>query len=106
MATPDWIDALRAYADEHGQKVAGIKIGYSNTVVSAVLKGTYKGDLKTVQQAVEGALLSVKVECPVIGEIPRDRCLENQKAPYAATNPTRVKLYHACPKCPNRRAAS
>jgi hypothetical protein len=70
-----------------------------------VLKGTYKGDVSSVQRAVEGALMGMTVECPVIGDLPRNRCLEYQRQPFAATNPMRVQLSRACPTCPNRRGA-
>ena len=36
------------------------------------------------------------VNCPVVGEIAKDRCLNHQAAPFASTNPQRVSLYKAC----------
>lgn len=100
-----WKDVLRQYRDTHGGKNTAKAIGYSTTVVSQVLSGTYKGDMKAVQQKVEGALMGATVDCPVIGELLRNRCLEYQRLPFAATNPNRVRFASACPKCPNRRGA-
>lgn len=101
-----WLDELRKFRDTHrGQKTAEA-IGYSATVVSQVLSGTYKGDLKAVQQKVEGALMGLSVDCPVIGELPRNRCLDYQRQPFTATNPMRVRLAQACPTCPNRRGGN
>ncbi len=57
-----------------------------------------------MQKAVEGALMGMTVTCPVLQEIPANRCLEIQNQPFAATNPVRVRLYHACRSgCPNSR---
>lgn len=98
----DWLDCLRAACQHESQKAVASRIGYSAAVVNQVLKGTYKGDMGRVQAAVEGALLSTTVECPVIGELPRQRCIEYQRSPYAPTNPMRVQLYRTCRQCKNR----
>ena len=102
---PDWIDVLRRYRVANGGKRTAEVIGYSTAVVSQVLTGNYKGDLTAVRQKVEGALMGITVDCPVVGDLPRNRCLEYQRQPFAATNHIRVQLFNACPKCPNRRGA-
>lgn len=101
----DWVDVLRTHRTTHGGKKTGDAIGYSATVVSQVLSGNYKGDLRAVRQKVEGALMGLTVECPVVGDLPRNRCLEYQRQPFAATNHLRVQLSNTCPTCPNRRGA-
>lgn len=101
----DWLVVLRQASKARKQSVVAAVIGYSATVVSQVLSGTYKGDLKAVQQKVEGALMGLTVECPVIGTLPRNRCLEYQRQPFAATNHIRVQFSRVCPTCPNRRGA-
>ena len=101
-----WLDALREYRDTHGGKKAAETIGYSSGVVSQVLSGKYPGDLLAVRQKVEGALMGLSVACPVIGDLPRNRCLDYQRQGFGATNPMRVRLAHACPTCPNRRGAA
>ncbi len=100
-----WIDVLRAACSASSQTAVASRIGYSVAVVNACLKGSYKGDLKRVQQAVEGALMGNSVDCPVLGEIPRNRCVEHQRAPFSATNPTRVQLSRACPTCTHNLSA-
>ncbi len=101
----DWIEALRTEAKNTSQASAATRIGYSPAVVNQVLKGTYKGDLTSVEEAVRGAIMGATVECPVIGDIPRNRCIDHQRRSgrFAATNPTRVQLHRACPVCKNRR---
>lgn len=99
--TPDWKVVLADACKQSSQSAVAKRIGYSAAVVSQVLKGSYKGDEARVQQAVEGALMGLTVDCPVLGEIPRHVCLEYQKREFAATNPVRVRLYHTCPTCPH-----
>ncbi|WP_111747644.1 XRE family transcriptional regulator [Salinisphaera orenii] len=103
---PDWLAALRAEANRTSQARSGQRLGLSGSTVNQVLKGTYNGDLSRVQGLVEGELMAATVDCPVLGELARNRCLEYQRRPLAATNPTRVALYHACQTCPNNQNRS
>jgi DNA-binding transcriptional regulator YdaS (Cro superfamily) len=97
-----WIEVLRQACAASNQPTVARRLGYSTSVVNQVLKGAYKGDLRRVQRAVEGALMGSTVECPVVGQIPRQRCVEHQRAPFRITSPTAVQLYHACRGgCPN-----
>jgi len=98
------MDELRRVAGAEGQAKTAKRIGYSASVVSQVLKGSYRGDVSAVRQAVEGALLSGKVDCPVLGEIRANQCLGFQRQRLAATNPHRVRLHRTCPTCPNSRS--
>lgn len=91
-----WLDVLAAACTAGTQAQIAERIGYSPGAVSAVLAGTYKGNLDRVQLAVEGALLNSVVDCPVIGELPRQRCIEHQRTPFTPTNPSRVALFRAC----------
>jgi hypothetical protein len=50
-------------------------------------------------------LMGVSIDCPIIGEIPLNICVDNQSRPFAATNPMRVRLHRACKACPNRRGS-
>lgn len=98
----DWLVVLRAACANGKQRAVAERCGYSAAVISAVLNNNYKGDLKAVQAAVEGALMGAVVECPVVGELPRQRCVENQRRSFAATNPSRIAFARTCPNCPNR----
>jgi hypothetical protein len=103
-ATPDWVVELAQIADQVGQKKAAEMIGYTAGLVSAVLNGKYTGDMRGVEERVRGALMGLKVECPVLGDIGRDRCLKEQKEPFRATSAFRAQIYHACRnECPNAR---
>lgn len=101
---PAWITVLAEECDLTSQARAGRRIGYSASVVNGALKRSYKGSLSDVQRAVEGALMGATVDCPVLGEIPKNQCLEYQRQPLAATNPVRVRLWRACRGgCPHSR---
>lgn len=99
---PAWIAALRAACEQSSQAKVGRRLGLSASTINQVLKGTYPSGLDRIRGLVEGELLGATVVCPVLGEIPRNRCLEHQRRPFAATSPMRVQLYHACPVCPQR----
>lgn len=102
-AALNWLDRLASECKRTSQKAVADRIGYSATVVNQVLKGTYKGDLGAVEMAVRGALMNVTVDCPVLGKLPANECLEYQKLPFASTNPQRVRLFRSCRDCKNRR---
>lgn len=101
-AMPDWVRAMAEACDRRGQKAVSERLGYSNAVISQVLAKKYPGVLEKVERAVAGAFMGAVVQCPVLGEIDDASCIENQRRPYASTNPTRVRLFQACRgNCPN-----
>jgi hypothetical protein len=94
--------ALAEAAQRDTASAAARAIGYSPAVVSHVLANRYPGDLSAVFAKIRGVWLGEMVVCPVLGEIGRDQCLREQKRPFAATNSSRARLFHACKICPNR----
>ena len=97
MSRPDWIEALAAACERESQSRVALRIGYSPATVSQVLHGKYRGDVGAVEQAVRGALMEQSVLCPGLRrEIPMDRCIAAQRAPYSSSNHMRVTLYRAC----------
>ena len=96
---PHWVIALADACDHASQKTVAERIGYSPAVVNTVLKGKYNAGMAAVEQAVRGALLAETVDCPVYGDLEGHRCLEYQRRKFAATNPTRVRLYRTCRTC-------
>lgn len=93
---PVWLKTLEQQTKTKSQKKIGAEIGYSPAVVNQVLSGKYKGDVAKVEAAIRGAYMGETVGCPVSGEISTTKCQSHQKAKFAATNPTRVRLYRAC----------
>lgn len=101
-----WIESLKAACATSSQSAVATRIGMSPAVVNQVLKGSYNGNLSNVQARVEGALMGITVDCPVVGDMPLNRCIENQLRPFAATNPLRVRLHRACKTCDQNRRES
>lgn len=97
-----WLNVLRTECKRTSQAKVAATLGYSATTISQVLNGSYPGNLEKFRATVEGALMGVTVDCPVIGEIPRNRCIDHQnRRQFAATNPLRVQLHGVCPDCTN-----
>lgn len=102
---PDWVVELALHASRFGQREAGTRIGYSGSTVSMVINNKAGAlDLGRIEEAVRGALMGLTVDCPVLGEIGRERCLQEQAEPYRATSAYRARLYHTCRNgCPHAR---
>lgn len=101
---PDWIVFLAEYADQFGLSRTAEKVGYSKAAISTVLSGKYRGTWANVEAAVRGAMMGVKVDCPVLGALGLNRCLFWQKSPLSTANPKSIQLFHTCRGgCPNAR---
>ncbi|MBB3947248.1 hypothetical protein GGQ73_003214 [Rhizobium skierniewicense] len=99
---PDWVTVLAEACNQQSQSAIARKIGYSASAVSQVLSNSYQnGDIARVELAVRGGLLAETVQCPVMGDLPRNECLAWQRKPFATTNSHRVRMYQACRRnCP------
>lgn len=91
-----WLIALAEAADARGTKPVAESIGYSPSLISAVVNGSYNGQLKHVEKAVREALMRGVVGCPVLGEITGEKCASYQRRKLAATNPQAIRLFKAC----------
>ena len=97
----DWITVLRTECHRTSQSRVANQLrqtdGFpSPTVINQIIKGKYPGRTDRLQALVEGKFMAGTVQCPVMGAIPSDQCIEYQGRKFAATNPTRVRLYQAC----------
>jgi len=95
-ALPDWVESLANEANRTTGASAARRIGYSGSVVTSVCNATYGGDIGAVEAKVRGALMGATLDCPVLGEIGRDACLDEQKKRHVATSAVRTALFHAC----------
>jgi hypothetical protein len=100
---PAEIEALASACNETTATGVARQVGVSTGLVSHLLAKRYPGDVVAVFAKIRGALIGERVACPILGDIRLDHCLVEQKRPFAATNSTRARLYHACRTCPNRR---
>jgi len=93
----EWHQELVKVAERLSQSQIAGRLDVSTAMVSQVLNGKYKAHrVSGFKEKFQGAFMGYCVNCPVVGELARDRCLEFQKREFCATNPTRVQLYHAC----------
>lgn len=104
-AAPEWVLVLAECCDKAGQTTVAKRLNISKTVVSLMLKKAYTGRVDLFEQRVRGELMNETVACPVLAEITKRRCMDEQARPYAATNAVRIELHRACPRCPNRMGA-
>lgn len=107
-ALPDWIEALAREANRTTGAAAGKRCGFGGSTLSQICSNTYGAkDWSTIESRVRGALMNENVDCPVLGEIGRDHCLDEQKKKHVGTSQQRTALYHACRRgCPHSRLRS
>ena len=100
---PAEVLALATACRARSQRSVAQQLGYSDATISYVLANKYQnGDVPKVFAKIRGAFMGETVMCPILDEIGRDRCLSEQAQPFAATNSTRARLFHACKTCPHR----
>lgn len=100
---PREIEALALACEKSTAKAVAARLGYSGALISHLIARKYPGDVELAFAKIRGVFLGEQIECPVLGTIGSKRCLDEQKRPFAATNSTRARLFHACAACPNNR---
>lgn len=93
---PAWVLTLAEACDRTSQVKAAKELQYSPAVVNQVLNNTYKGDLKAVQRAVDGAFKNLEVECPILGTVKANKCIAEQRKPLQTVSAQRIRLHRAC----------
>lgn len=93
---PQWVAELAREATRTTSAKTAKRIGYSGAVLSHVFANNYPGDIKRVELKVRGAFMGENVMCPIVGEIGRDRCLEEQRMGNTGASSIRTRLFHAC----------
>ncbi|CAA0111514.1 Uncharacterised protein [BD1-7 clade bacterium] len=93
---PRWLAVLRKQCEKRGQGKVATDLKISKTMISQALNKKYPGDLGKLEQRVRGAYLGDTVNCPILGELETNKCLNHQRQSFTAVNPIRVQLYRAC----------
>lgn len=94
---PDWIKALAEACDETSLRKTATKLAVSPAIVSLTVNAKRdRVKLEFVKGRVERILMITTVACPVLGDVNRNECLQEQAAAFSAANPLRVQLYRAC----------
>lgn len=99
---PDWVVTLALECGRRSQVAVAHDLGRSGAVVSQVLHKTYPADMKHIEERVRGMFLDAKITCPAWGDLPLQECQDwrEKSRTFALGNPTRVRMYRACSKCP------
>ena len=100
-ALPEWVLVLAQECEATSQNKAAAKIGRSAAVVSTLLGAKYPGDLAAIEELVRGALMREVVQCPVLGDLPKNECAHWRKRAkdFAGTNALNVRMYRSCNRC-------
>lgn len=103
-AAPEWIIALAEACDGVNSSQAAVsrRLGVSGAMINQALRNTYAGRMDKLEARVRGELMNERVACPVLGDITKRRCIDEQSREYAATNVLRIELRRSCPRCPNQ----
>lgn len=99
---PRWVTKLASACDDESQAAVARKIRKSASLVNMVLRNRYTGDLKGLESRVNAAFSKTTVQCPIIGSISGETCLQHQAKPYNPGNHIAVRLFKACRACPRR----
>lgn len=104
---PDVKAALAAAVKRFSsQSKVAEELNVSTAVISTLLKDKYTGNVERMEQRIRGQYMAETVRCPVMGDLSKRSCLDNQALPQAFTNPMRAALGRACKTCPNRKDAT
>lgn len=96
--------ALQAAVLRFGsQTKVGEELSVSGAAVSLLLADKYSGNVDVMANRIRGQFMAETVRCPVMGDLSKRSCLDNQALPQAFTNPMRAALGRACKNCPNRK---
>lgn len=102
ISFPKWLIVLQEKCTLASQRQVAEHLGVSNAVISQALKQKYPGDISSLEKKVRGAFMGETVNCPVLGELDLNKCMQHQSEKMSAVNPLRVQLYRACNgKCEN-----
>lgn len=100
----NWQTTLkRAVQGEGSQAAVSRALGYSGATVSQVLAGCYGGNMKNIETKVIEVYGekygNETVQCPVLGLIPRGRCIRESRKEFSTASPLAVELWDTCPGC-------
>ncbi|MBD3738606.1 MAG: hypothetical protein EP320_00640 [Rhodobacteraceae bacterium] len=102
---PSWVLVLARECEASSQNKVAARIRRSSSLVSAVLRAKYKGDIGAVEDLVRGVFEKARVQCPQLGQIATNVCRDWQLKgrSFSNVNSERVRMYRACKICPHRR---
>lgn len=101
-ALPDWVKLLADECGRSSQNKVAKRLNRSASLVSAVLRAKYTGDMGAVEDVVRGVYMSLTVQCPALGEISSADCRDwmAKSRSFSNENSERVRMFRACRGCP------
>jgi hypothetical protein len=101
-ALPDWVQLLAEECIRTSQNRVAKRLNRSASLVSAVLRAKYSGDMGAVEDVVRGVYMAQTVQCPVLGEISTADCRDwmAKSRSFSNENSERVRMFRACRACP------
>jgi len=105
-ALPEWVAELAKLANRTTAAAAGRKVGIGASTVTQLINGSYGAkDWSAIETRVRGVLMKETVTCPILDEISKDHCLDEQNKPFTGTSAVRTALYNECRsgRCPHSR---
>jgi hypothetical protein len=99
MTVETSLNLLNEMVEKLGLQAVAERTCYSKSALCHVQRGTYKGKVERVLEAVRNTFDQTTVSCPVLGDISYARCIEEKNRPFAAVNPLRVRLAKTCKTC-------
>lgn len=107
-ARPEWVTVLARVCSESSQNRVARRLGVSAALISNVLGNKYRGDMRRVEDLVQGVFMHGTICCPALGEIPVSDCRgwRGKAKKFGSANPQRVRMYRACAGCSVNRPAT
>jgi transcriptional regulator with XRE-family HTH domain len=97
-----WLDELRRQINATSLTAVSKAMGVSKTTISQLANGKYGADTAKMQVLVESVYMGHTVTCPVLGEIPKHKCMAHQNTKHVGSQPNAIRLWKACRSdCPN-----
>lgn len=93
---PDWVIALADACADRSQTAVARQIGFSSTTISQIMRKKYDASMDSIAAAVKGAFLGSHISCPILGEIARDKCVNEQRRITPGSSPVSIRLHRAC----------
>lgn len=99
---PDWVLVLARECDRTSQNKVAQAIERSGSLVSTVLRRSYKGRMDIVAELVRGTFMAETMDCPALGRIGPQVCRKWRKraGQFSNVNFQYVQMYRACNACP------
>lgn len=101
-ALPDWVQLLAEECIRTSQNKVAKRLNRSASLVSAVLRAKYAGDMRAVEDVVRGVYMALTVRCQAQGEISSAECRDwmAKSRSFSNENSERVRMFRACRDCP------